>query len=499
MKSSNSIKPTVEQKLAIDLFTTGKSLKINAYAGTGKTATLVMLANSTYLQGSYLAFNRSLADDARTKFPITVICRTTHQLAFHDTPEIFRRNRDKMFGSVNANFIASRYLLEKLVINKSFSLSPRQRGAMVLETLRKFMQSADRYISTNHVPVWGKMEELSAPDKKAVMNNAVESSIRLWNSMIDPSDPVPLGHDGYYKLWALSDPVIPGDYILIDESQDTNGAMLGVLKQQCAQMVYVGDRYQQIYEWRGAINAMTIIKTDHNSNLTRSFRFGQAIADAASQILAVLGEKDKIIGNPMINSRMGCQAPNAILCRTNAGVIEHLLKALDAGIKPHVIGGNGEVLRLLKGVAQLKSKLPVDIPEFFGFSDWHEIVEFSETEEGTHLAMLVRLVDRYGEDYLIDVFSDMHQSEHTAELIISTTHRAKGRQWPRILIHDDFPLVYKPSDGPEVFNAAELRLFYVAVTRGQFEVGIPGELAKFFGIHQQNAESSFHEHPVLVS
>jgi hypothetical protein len=27
-------------------------------------------------------------------------------------------------------------------------------------------------------------------------------------------------------------------------------------------MIYVGDKYQQIYEWRGAVNAMEKIETD---------------------------------------------------------------------------------------------------------------------------------------------------------------------------------------------------------------------------------------------
>nr|WP_249816408.1 UvrD-helicase domain-containing protein [Bradyrhizobium sp. 180] len=55
------------------------------------------------------------------------------------------------------------------------------------------------------------------------------------------------------KLWALSNPAIAADFILLDEAQDTNPVVLDVLRKQPAQMVYVGDKYQQIYEWRGAV------------------------------------------------------------------------------------------------------------------------------------------------------------------------------------------------------------------------------------------------------
>ncbi|MDH2406059.1 UvrD-helicase domain-containing protein [Bradyrhizobium sp. SSUT18] len=72
---------------------------------------------------------------------------------------------------------------------------------------------------------------------------------------------MPLGHDGYLKLWALSSHAIAADFILLDEAQDTNPVVLDVLRKQPAQMIYVGDKYQQIYEWRGAVNAMEKIET----------------------------------------------------------------------------------------------------------------------------------------------------------------------------------------------------------------------------------------------
>ena len=46
------------------------------------------------------------------------------------------------------------------------------------------------------------------------------------------------GHDGYLKLWALSEPRIAADFILLDEAQDANRVMLDVLRKQPAQMVY---------------------------------------------------------------------------------------------------------------------------------------------------------------------------------------------------------------------------------------------------------------------
>lgn len=81
----SKLKPTDEQAAAIEFFLTGGSLKINAYAGTGKTSTLVMLADSTAKRGQYVAFNRDIVRDAKEKFPNTVHCSTIHGLAFRAT------------------------------------------------------------------------------------------------------------------------------------------------------------------------------------------------------------------------------------------------------------------------------------------------------------------------------------------------------------------------------------------------------------------------------
>ena len=80
-------------------------------------------------------------------------------------------------------------------------------------------------------------------------------------------------HDGYLKLWQLSVPNLVREYgvdcILLDEGQDLSGAMLDVfLHQQCARII-VGDPHQQIYQFRGAINAMDSVNPTHTFYLTQ--------------------------------------------------------------------------------------------------------------------------------------------------------------------------------------------------------------------------------------
>jgi cation transport regulator ChaB len=77
-----SLEATQEQQAARDVFASGADLALVAGAGTGKTSTLMMMAEATSRPGLYMAFNKTTADDARRRFSGNVECRTAHSLAF---------------------------------------------------------------------------------------------------------------------------------------------------------------------------------------------------------------------------------------------------------------------------------------------------------------------------------------------------------------------------------------------------------------------------------
>jgi hypothetical protein len=143
-----SYPPTSEQVRAVDLFKTGTSLKINAFAGTGKTTTLEYLAASNQKQGIYLAFNKSIAAEASGRFPPSVQCRTTHSLAYRATAPLYGSDQAQMTHDVNANAIAELLNLNDLIIGSNFVLNKRSRGALIRQTLKRFQHSGDAVIST---------------------------------------------------------------------------------------------------------------------------------------------------------------------------------------------------------------------------------------------------------------------------------------------------------------------------------------------------------------
>jgi hypothetical protein len=469
---------TDEQANAVDQFAQSSSLKISAFAGTGKTSTLSAIAHSTQRSGLYLAFNKSIAAEARSKFPLTVDCRTTHSIAFRAAPAAYKGNTAKLTTSLHGNHVVQHLELQEISVG-STTLKPRSLGFVTAKTIQRFCQSGDDELLAHHVPVTGKISQLHPDLQLEFRNYLCKLSAHLWNRMVDPGSDLPLGHDGYLKLWSLSKPRLNYDFLLLDEAQDTNEAVLSVLRNQDSHLTLVGDRHQQIYEWRGAINAMASVDTDADSALTQSFRFGEQVASAATSILKLLGEERPLIGNPDRRTSI-CSAGEAgtVLCRTNAGVVSVVFESLNNGRRPHVVGGTAELLRMLEDVSRLKRKVPAESPEFFGFADWAEVESFSETEEGESLRSFVKIVSTRGEAALTERLRSVEREERFANLIVSTAHKAKGREWDSVKLFSDFePRQTKDFPPKSVMNREEARLLYVAATRARHLLVVPSRLA----------------------
>ena len=295
-------------------------------------------------------------------------------------------------------------------------------------------------------------------------------------------------------MWALSKPQAQADYILVDEAQDLNPVLLGVLARAQCPVVYVGDPYQQIYEWRGAVNAMEKVSSRHATLLSQSFRFGLEIAAAASIVLRKLGAKHPLRGLPTIASHIARVRPEVILARSNAGVIANVLACLRHGIRCAVLGGTQELERLLEDVQRIKRGMPAQVPELLGFHTWKEVMSLSMQPEGEHLRALVNLVQEHGEDRMLAALGKCERQEQTAEVLCATAHRAKGREWNYVRLDADFEASFLrasktvgPRANAQAAYEAEARLLYVALTRAKHGVHLPRELGRRFGIRNTTA------------
>jgi hypothetical protein len=217
---------------------------------------------------------------------------------------------------------------------------------------------------------------------------------------------------------------------------------------------------QQIYEWRGAVNALASLENAQKAFLSQSFRFGPEIADAANMILAVLDAELRLVGAAPHISKLGpLDQPDAYLYRTNAAAFGKVLGLLAQGRRPYLVGGGQEILRFARAVEELQQRGSTTHPELACFSSWGEVLAYvADDEQGSELKLMVDLIVRFGTSTIRRVFEQM-VDEKNADVVVSTAHKAKGREWNNVRLGDDFPDVSE--------SDADWRLLYVAVTRAR--------------------------------
>lgn len=284
-------------------------------------------------------------------------------------------------------------------------------------------------------------------------------------------------HNCYLKIWALSDPVLPADYVLLDEAQDSAPVVAKVFNQQTgAQRVAVGDACQAIYGWRGATDAMAGMTVDERLYLTQSFRFGAAVAEEANKWLELLNASLRLKGTPAIASRLRpLSQAAAVLCRSNAEAVARLMKYHEAGVPAAVVGGGQDVKRLAEAAIELQAKGRTSHPELCVFTSWGMVQEYVEHDHGGQdLKVAVKLIDTYGADEIIDAI-ERSVPENRARVVLSTAHKAKGREWDTVQIATDFHKPAPDEDGRQVEPAREeSMLAYVAVSRAKLELDRAG-------------------------
>jgi superfamily I DNA/RNA helicase len=389
--------------------------------------------------------------------------------------------------------ILSSFKMPELITFRSgITLPNRLYCSIVLDSIKRYLQSDDEEPQRKHIPRYGCLEALPESQFEEFTQQAIGHVEAAWNAMRHKSNGLPLSHDGYLKLWALSQPRSNVDYIMVDEAQDLNPVVLGVLRRMECPVIYVGDPYQQIYDWRGAVNAMEQVVTKHRVLLSQSFRFGSGIADAATVVLQKLGAKQPVRGFPGIESHVSRVRPDVILARSNAGVIGSVLHCLARGVSCHVLGGTRELERVLEDVKRIKQGAAAQSPELLGFSIWRDVMAFSVQPEGEYLRGFVALVQEYGEETMLRAIAKCEKEENKARVVCSTTHKAKGREWSYVRVNSDFDSAFmrtaralSPNQGrgdhQTSFNA-EARLLYVAMTRAKIAVHLPRAVMSRFDL-----------------
>ncbi|MES1927404.1 UvrD-helicase domain-containing protein [Salinisphaera sp. T31B1] len=463
-----------------------ESLLVPAGAGCGKTSTLCAVAQALSAAGQrvvYLAYNRALKQEAQRKFGATADVYTAHGIAYAEL-NIKVDTRQRQLGR-----IFPRHVMELLGLDGEIAgLSAYAYAHAIVTTLTAYEQSGDPIVTAACVP--GRVRtELGCDD---LIEQVVEHAQDLFHAAAPgEKSRLPLPHDLYLKYWQVIG--TPGldryDVVLLDEAQDSNAVVLAALAGR--RVIYVGDTHQQIYSFRGAVDAMQKI-TALELPLTHSFRFGPVIADLAN---AILCEKKKtklrypLQGYPRLNTSIVHRPPPTPctrIYRTNYQLIADSFVLRDSGLNVLLNGDMSELARQLESVDALAGgdRRLVRDPLVRGFKSYSSLIAASKGNGpfARELRQIVRILTDFAPRFaeLLSMLKQRNdcEAQDANSVVLTTAHKAKGAEWRNVVVMGDFDQTLNAENQYSLGVRAreeELNLLYVAVTRATENLNIQGE------------------------
>lgn len=490
-------RPTNEQQAIIDYAMTGKDVIVQAYAGCGKTSTMVLVAKSLQTQGKkgiYLAFNKAIATEAKSKMPSNVNCLTVHALAYRNTD---KKLIEKLkLNNIYPKNLADKYGIDELeiIIKPPASdtevkvVSPTQILTMAKNTVKSYCNSADEVLDDSHVEIFDLGKTDIVGGFRELERQVLKYARIYWNDVIDPSSIVPLTHDAYLKLYSMSNSKLNVDFIITDEAQDSDPCTLAIIKRQECQKILVGDTYQSIYQWRGAVNAMDEFSCKQ-LHLTKTFRFGNQTSSFANNILTYCGARKKLIDNGEPFTGFDNSVYDCYIYRTNQGALGCYLSLVNEGIRPHLNVNVEEIKQFIQHFFGLDKGWDIKRPHplLTGFKSTKSVREYLANNKDKDLAKFVALCDNNG--YALIHKLDNMPSVEASDCIVMTAHKSKGLEFNSVYIGDDFNLVYENKKDLCITDSEmEMNLAYVAITRAMKYVDCTN-LQKFFDVLHDKIKS----------
>jgi superfamily I DNA/RNA helicase len=455
-------------------------LKIQAFAGCGKSTYLLhYLIRHPHEQALYVSYSRpntiAFAEKCNN-LNIGAEVKTFHSLAKN---QVFGRRPVKIEEKGNLS-VAN---LKKFLADELRGIPENKRNTLALHA-KKFLAG---YCNTTLTKIdefnyWDTVDRTIATNLHGYHDHVLGLARRL--AVLMHSQKIPISHDFYLKLFHVQSKktVLPFNTILVDEVQDTTPCMLDIIdSQKSCRKIYVGDMHQDIYGWRGASRAMTNLPCKEMF-LRESYRFGPTIAAAANQIL---GYKTSLrTEHP--NGEVVGKGPNksvkgeAFISRTLSGVLKNAIRWTESKLKGK-IGFLGDIKHYMytEDGASLKDvynlfvgKTPYD-PFIASFDSFESLEWYARDNNDTALLNFIDIVNQYQHE-LIFLLSNLEKrcvDSSIADLILTTSHKAKGCEFKKILLCNDYkdilkllrmPLSQRP---PDSSINEEINIIYTAITR----------------------------------
>lgn len=475
------------------------SCVLEAVAGAGKSTTLIEAAKRVRGNVALLAFNKKIAEELGHKLKAQNVdwrkarAGTAHSFGLN----AFRRHVPDVYieGNKVQNLVEARLpnhhpdaVYTKIICDLvSYA---KQRGLGLRQTNDMMVTEYWQQLA-EHFNVFDGEDAPPPARRNIVIRYAIET-LKLscgQRSIIDFDDMIYLPL--FYKL-----PFFKFDCVMVDEAQDTNTArrhLVNALLKRGGRVVAVGDRHQAIYGFTGADNnALAQMAKTFNCvemPLTVTYRCPKAVVAHSQQwvnhIEAHLNAPEgRVVFEPEadFNRRTDFNADDAILCRNVKPLIStafHLIRArIPCRIEGRDLGATLKKLCTRWGVAnleQFEAKLEGYRNKAFAKYRRAKKEHLFQIVDDTVSSMIeiinqCRRENKHSMHYVVAYIDELFSDDVKGVVTLSTIHKAKGREWPRVFLLDragTIPSKYAKQDWE---FEQETNLCYVAATRAQSEL-----------------------------
>lgn len=521
--------PTPEQQAIIDFVRGGQgNLVAEALAGTGKTQTLIMSLPGIPQRSVLLcAFNKRIAAELEAKIPKmprthAVAVRTFHAQGLAILKAYFPRIR------VDAS--ATEALVNR-VAGQAISFKIRRAAIRLLRTMKETMIKPNAPTAAETLALGYEYDLFSKGIEERQIDLAVEVARDAYLVSLDLKNIEVIDFcDMVWAPIALNlEPKSRYKAVIVDELQDISEPQFEMLMRLMApdgRFIGIGDRWQQIYDWRGSMGekAWAIAKDKLKAKflpLTQTFRCSQAVVKEAQQLVG--GLRALPDAAPGVVQKCAWKAlPRAINPKPASSDADPSMSGLDAQIHTFVLSRtNADLLdcalylwrektpfQLNAGVEMLDPlfqlldyTLDLRTTDLFlkSLSEWRK-TELAKAEKLNAAAW----ADRIEEQFLMLVRASGHAAPtgikrllnqlvqpNNSGVLLSTVHKVKGLEADRVFLlrqtfgrHDERDCLNCGGSGTDDGHRAcfrcdgsgkfskeasqeELNIEYVAITRAR--------------------------------
>lgn len=471
---------------------------VNAVAGSGKTTTIVEGFKRMPRNGDnrlFAAFNSSIVGELRNRLPQSVDCNTFHSIGL----SALKRNMPNVRRwDVEKGNLKYRQMARDMRIDRSLG-DPKTIQDTVLSLLN-YAQVTGAGLTeeslTNVAERFGVELPAGFPVDVAadVVKGMLEEGLnQAENGLISFSDMLWIP---YYRKFQPKQ----YEFIATDECQDMNKVQMWLIEnalKKDGKFAAVGDPQQAIYMFAGAENdSFAQIKDYFNAEemmLSFCYRCPQAVIAEAQKIvphiLAPEGTREGIVAtieDEQFKSML--KRGDMVLCRLTAPLVKLCFQLLGMKIPAKIKGRDigAQIANTVKQVMKRESDMsqfPTKLYEWenyqlgmlmqkFGSEDQQEAVK----DRVAALGVCYTTLNPFSVNSFCEAIKDLF-SDEASPVTLSTVHRAKGLENPRVFIirPDKLPLWRKGMTPQQQVQESNLK--YVAVTRAKEELYVvnPGE------------------------